>query len=359
MGKRLVLFIILFLFFTEISHANEEFVIGSLIPLTGTAAEFGGYNKMACDLYVEYYNKNPKNTSKIRHIFEDTKSNPKDSMNAIHAILLKEKPLAILNELSSASLPVAPITDKEKIIMIAISGNPKLTQSYQYTFRNYPDPDRLASATIKAFFSHYPERSFAILYINDEFGLGLKETFIRKLKELGGKLLVEDSFDKTSLDFKPQLIKIINAKPEVVYCIGYSKALGILIKQIRELGYRGKLLGGPEVAFNDVLSIAGPAANGFIYMDIGYNPKSKNPRVKNFIKKFKKKFEREPTLVSAVVYDAWNLLVYAVRHSKTLAPDDIKNELLKIKGFNGVTGKLSITQERDIVHFLILKELNN
>ena len=357
MRKQLTLFITFFsfLFLTDVSNAGEEYVIGSLIPLTGLAAEFGEYNKMACDLYVELYNKNPKNKIKIRHIYEDTRSNPKDGINAINAMLLKKKPLAILNELTTISLAVAPITDKEKIIMIAISANPKLTQLYNYTFRNYPDPVRLAEETIKAFFSNYKERNFAIVYANDESGLGAREIFCKKLKELGGKLLAEDSFDKSGLDFRPQLIKILNTKPEVVYLVGYGKPLGILIKQIRELGYKGKLLGGPEVAFNDVLSVAGRAADGFLYMDVSFD--SESPRVRNFIKNFERRFKREPSLVSAVVYDAWGLLMYAVEHAGTSEPDAVKRELLNIKEFRGITGRLSITKNRDITHSLVLKEI--
>jgi len=355
MGKRLILIVILLLISSCASKVDEEYVIGSLIPLTGPAAEFGEYNKMACDLYVELYNKDPKNKKKIRHIYEDTKTNPKDGINAINAMLLRNKPLAILNELTSVSLAVAPVTDKEKIIMIAIAGSSKLTQEYDYTFRNYPDPVRLAEETIKAFFSNYNERSFAIVYANDEFGLGSRDTFTKKLEELGGRLLAEDSFDKSRLDFRSQLIKIINNNPEVVYLVGFGKPLGMLIKQIRELGYKGKLLGGPEAGFKDVRTVAGDAVDGLLYLDVSFD--STSPMVKEFIGEFKKKFNKEPSLVSAVVYDAWDMLMHAVEQAGTSEPEAVKKELLNIKEFMGITGKLSITKGRDISHTLVLKEI--
>ena len=49
--------------------------------------------------------------------------------------------------------------------------------------------------------------------------------------------------------------------------------------------------------------------------------------------------------------------MHAVEQAGTSEPEAVKKELLNIKEFMGITGKLSITKGRDISHTLVLKEI--
>jgi branched-chain amino acid transport system substrate-binding protein len=86
-------------------------------------------------------------------------------------------------------------------------------------------------------------KDIAVLYINDDLGDGLRKTFVSSFSEFDGKVSAIETFEKEGSNFRPQIIKIINKKPEAIFLAGYGRALGILIKQIREIGYKGLLLG--------------------------------------------------------------------------------------------------------------------
>jgi branched-chain amino acid transport system substrate-binding protein len=295
--------------------ADHEIVVASIIPLTGPGAEFGNYNLQASELFVEDYNRSHKEGRSIRHIFQDSKSTAKDGISALQAILLENRPIAIQAQLSAVSVAIAPSTAEKKILLFSIAGTAAAKSSSSFAFRNYPDPVLTARETANAFLTGKPDARVAVLRINDEFGIAVGSAFNAQLSHMKISLVADESFEKTATDFRTPITKILSRAPTIVYIVGFGNPLGRIMIQLRELGFKGDVLGGPEIAFNDVLETAKDAAEGVRFLDLAFDAGSAQEPAHSFIQRYREKFGRAPTAVSAVVYDGWSLFLLAIERA--------------------------------------------
>ena len=331
----------------------EVYKIGAILPLTGPGAVFGEEDKRGIILAVEDINsKGGINGKKIEVIFEDSKTDPKEAVTIFNKFLAFSIPPVILSELSSVGMALKPLIEENKIVMFIIAAHPDLTKEGGYVFRMLPTASnqterlaRLASEELKL-------KNIAILYINDDLGDALRKSFINSFKNLKGRIRAVEAFDKEGVDFRPQITKIIAKKPQAIFVAGYGKALGIVIKQIREMGYEGLLLGTPEIPFPEVLSIAGKAAEEAIIIDVLID--ENNPKVKKFIEKFKRRFKKEPTLAAYLAYDMLQMVAVAIK-KKGYTSEGIREGLLSIRRFPGLTGRLDVLSNGDVNFRLGLK----
>ena len=337
-----------------VSCAKEpkEIKIGAILPLTGDAAVWGTSLKEGMDLALEEINENGGIQGKpIKLIYEDDKANPADGVAAVQKLLVTDKVKGIVGVAnSSVALAIIPIITKEKVIFVSGgASSPKLTGSSPYFFRTWPSDIQEAYAMAKFAVKDKGYKNIAILYINNEYGIGLKESFSRKVLEYGGAILGAELFEQEATDFRTQISKIKALNPEAIYVIGNPKEMARCIRQIKELGIKTQLLSistlnEPEI----VPQIAGDAIEGIFVTDVSFDPKSSDPNTQNFISKFRAKYNKEPGILTVTGYDALKVLSYAM--SKVgFDADRIAAELRELKDYPGAGGKLSFTEGGDVI----------
>ncbi len=128
-------------------------------------------------------------------------------------------------------------------------------------------------------------------------------------------------------------------------------------KQIKESGYSGKIIGDPLMAYPDVEKAAGSALKGIHYLDLAFNPKSKDTTTRAFIKGFESKFKTLPQNFSVITYDGVKLLFSIIEKAGTLNPDVIIEELNHLQDYEGVFGPVSVS-ERNIKYRFVFKTWN-
>lgn len=346
----------LFVVFIDSCKKEEETIkIGAIVPLTGSAAEFGIHEQNALVMLEEEINSNNGVNGKLVSItFEDSQGDPKTGVSALQKLILGGKPIAIFSELSAVSVALSPVTKKHQIIQLSVAANPDVSRLSEYAFRVFPDANKQAEKFATVVKERLNVDRVGFLFVNDEFGRSMKESFESRFTQLGGMVVAVEGFEADSKDVRTQVLKIIAKKPEAVYVIGYGKPLGIAIKQMREMGYEGTILSGLEVGFEDVLVVAGEAAEGVVYLDIPFDPYSEDPKIKEFIDKYYDRYGILPMMTAPLAYDSISLVVKAIEEVGE-DPAKIRDFLLSIKDWEGVSGKFSISEEGDFVFELVLK----
>jgi branched-chain amino acid transport system substrate-binding protein len=252
-----------------------------------------------------------------------------------------------------------PIIDREKIVFVSSgASSPKLSGVSKYFFRTWPSDIAEALAMAKFAFENLSFRKAGILYINNEYGIGLKEPFANRFEDLGGKVIVAESFEQNATDFKAQIIKIKNLKTDFVYLAGNPREMARSIKQMRELGLRQQILGISTLNEKEVLEIAGKAIEGVMFTDVSYDPNSPTEETQKFIKDFETMFNRKPGILAITAYDALVVLKDAIEKNG-LAPEKIANHLRNLNDFQGASGKISFDENGDVkrnVRIAIVKE---
>ena len=339
---------------------EREIKIGAILPLTGDAALYGESIKKGINLAVEEINeKGGIKARKVLVIYEDSKAVPAEGVSAYKKLIdIQKVPVIIGDAISSVTLAIAPIAEKEKVVVLSpLSSAPAITHAGDFIFRNVPSD--LLGGKVAAHFAvkNQSLNSLAVLFINNDFGVGLKKAFSNEVKALGGKIVASEAYEQGSTDFRTQLVKIKKANPNAIFLVGYREAPQILI-QAKELGLKVEFLGTGLLEDPNVVKVAKEAAEGVFFTQLQYTPDSPDPIVRNFVETFEKRYKAEPDIIAAYGYDAMKVLTFAMAKSN-LTSESIKEQLYRITEFKGVTGEISFDENGDVIQPMGVKIIQN
>lgn len=358
-GRRLLISTLLlaFLFVTGCERKEpKEIKIGVIAPLSGGSAKYGEDIKRGYDLAVEEINeKGGVRGTKIKLIYEDSEGKSEKAVAAAQKLIHKDKVIVILGALwSSPTLAVAPIAEKNKVVLLSSgSSSPKVTDAGDYIFRNEISDAYGAAETAKLFFNNGFDR-IAILYINNDFGIGFRDATQEVYKKLGGTVTTTETFEQDEKDFRTQLLKIKESNPNAVLTVSYKEAI-LILTQMKELGVKKQVLSTALFEDPEITEKVGDLAEGVLYTYYGtFDPKSEDARIKDFMKKFKEKYGVDPEYYAPIGYDAVNILALAIEKGG-FEPEGIKNALYQIKDFPGLSGTTSFNENGDVMKPVILK----
>lgn len=341
-------------------QTQQGIKIGAILPLTGDGAKYGVAAKRAIDLVMLDVNKGGGVNGKIvTVVYEDTRGVGKDGVSAIQKLITVDKVPAVIGGLfSSVTLAVAPIAEKNHVVLLSpTSSAPKITDAGEYIFRNCASDVFEGKVMADAAAQKLKIEKVAILYINNDYGVGIASVFKKTLAVHGGQVVAEEAFSQGSTDFRTQLTKIAALKLDGIYIVGY-KELGHLLKQAKEIGLKRQFMSTVMFEDPDILSTAGDAAEGVIYSARAYDQSSDEPHVKEFVTSFKQHYGEEPDIFAAYAYDAARILVQ-VMTEKGASADAIKQGIYAIRDFPGVTGSTSFDENGDVIQPAYLKTVEN
>jgi len=228
------------------------------------------------------------------------------------------------------------------VLFTPISSNYKISEAGDYVFRLAPS-DALQGKIIAEWAMELGYKSAGIIFVNNDYGKGLEEGFRKDFEALGGKVLVSESFEQGNKDFRSQLAKVKNAKPDFIFAPAYPAEAGPLLRQRKEMGITTQVVGTDPYHDLKIFETAGNAADGVIFTDVaGGSGKEWNA----FVKNYKAKYGIEPDIVAAEAYDALKLTAYVMGHSG-VSSESIKNGFYSIKDYRGATGKIEFDKNGD------------
>ena len=356
----LVVALAIVLVVTQTKKEPEEIKIGVLMPLTGTQAKYGESIKQGIDLAVKEANAIGGIERKlIKLTYEDYQGSPEKAVSGIQKLISIDHVKAIIGAFgSSATLAVSPIAEKNRVVLLSpSSSSPKITNAGDFIFRNEISEDYGAKQSAELYYKAGFTK-IGILYINNDYGIGVKDITIQIYDLLKGTITDVESFDEDTTDFRTQLLKIEKSNPKAILIIGYKEMIQIL-KQIKELGIKQQLLSTPMFEDPEIIANVGDLANGVIYTYYGtYSPESKQDVVRRFVVQFKNEYRIEPSYYAALAYDAAKILIQAITKSGYDATK-IKNVLYQMQNFPGVSGSTSFDKNGDVIKPVILKSVRN
>ena len=323
--------------------------IGAILPLTGDASYYGESIKKAIDLLVVQINGSGGiNGKNIVIVYEDSKAKPADGVAGFRKLIDIDGVQAVIGDaVSSVTLALAPIANKEKVVVLSpLSSSPEITNAGDFVFRNVPS-DQLGGRVAGVFVARIQRwKKAAILFINNDFGYGLTEAFAQEVERNNGQITAKESYEQGATDFRSQLSKIKIKEPDCIFVVGYREVPQILV-QSKELGVKAKFIGTGLLEDPKTIEIAGDAAEGVFLTQLQYTDDSNDPTTQHFVTDFSKRYSSPPNIISAYGYDSMKLLSTVIAEGN-LTGEDIKNGLYKIHDFRGVTGIISFDINGDV-----------
>ena len=106
-------------------------------------------------------------------------------------------------------------------------------------------------------------------------------------------------------------------------------------------------------------SAYGEALNGCFFSN-HYSVNDPSPAIQNFVSVFRTKYGGEtPDAMAALGYDAAKVLFDAIRRAGSDKPDSVRMALTQVQGYSGVTGSITLNENRDAVKPAVVLEVKD
>jgi branched-chain amino acid transport system substrate-binding protein len=347
---------------TSTPAPSNEILIGHFASLTGDTANFGNSAEKGVRLALAEINAAGGVAGKqVRVITADTASKQEETQSMVTKLITQDNVIAVIGEVaSSLSLVAADVAMRNHTPMVSpASTNPKVTQKGKYIFRIcFIDPFQ---GEVMAKFAREKLKAKTAAILRDaqqQYSVGLADFFKKAFEGSGGKVIVDTSYVTKDVDFKGQLTDIKGKNPDVIFVPGYYNEVGLIARQARSLGLKQPLLGGDGWESEDLAKIAGKAIDGSYYSN-HFAPDTKDPHAQHFLKSFKQKYGSAPDAMAALGYDALYVIVDSLKRAKSVTREDLRDAIEQTKGYNGITGKISINEEHNAVKSAVVLRMEN
>jgi branched-chain amino acid transport system substrate-binding protein len=326
----------------------QVYRIGALLPLSGSMEAYGRNVKNGLMLALNEINQGGGiKGKKLDILFEDEGSDEKKAVEKANSLIQAHLPLIIGGVTSNIALAVAPVCEKNKVILLSpTASSPKLSGAGQYIFRNYPSDNLEGKVMAEYAVRRMKIRSASIFNVDNEYGNGLKQVFKDRFTGLGGTILMEHAYPQTATDFAAPVKQIKSNPSDGIYLIGYYQDITAILQEIQKQKVRAKIFSVEGVVNPMILEIASEVADGIIYPQPPYNPESSDAEIQKFVASYKKEFPTKPDIDSAFAYDALRVVARAISNSMSY-PEDLRSRIADTN-FKGITGEIDFDANGDV-----------
>ncbi|HYO66319.1 MAG TPA: ABC transporter substrate-binding protein [Archangium sp.] len=341
--------------------ANTDTVIlGQVGSLTGSEATFGVSARNGIAMAVAEANAaGGVKGKKLEVRVYDSQGRPEEAAQAVTRLITQDKVAVILGEAASTnSMAMAEKAQAAGVPMITpTSTNPAVTRRGDYIFRVcFIDPFQ-GFVMAKFARDHLKLKRVAVLQDNkSDYSVGLTNVFSRKFSEMGGAIVANESYAKGDTDFRAQITAFKQVRPEAIFVPGYYTDVGLIARQAKELGLSVPLLGGDGWESEKLFELGGAAIEGSYYSN-HYSVDNPDPKVQEFISKYKAAHGAVPDSVAALAYDAAWLAIDAMKRAPDLSGASIRDAIASTKDFPGVGGTINLDKNRDAVKQAVILQV--
>ncbi|MBG1241466.1 ABC transporter substrate-binding protein [Nostoc sp. NZL] len=291
--------------------------IGIAVAQTSNVALLGQEQVAGAKLAEKYFNsKGGVNGTPIKLVFQDTSGDEAGAINAFQTLINKDKVIGIVGPtLSQQAFSANPIAERAKVPILGPSNTAKnIPEIGDYVARVSAPVSIVAPYSVKAALKQNSQvKKVAVFYAqNDAFSKSETEIFQQTVKDQGLELVTVQKFQTSDTDFQSQATNAINLKPDLIIISGLAADGGNLIRQLRELGYKGLIVGGNGLNTSNILTVCNALCDGVLIAQ-AYSPQHPGEINTAFRKAYTDEYKKEPPQFSAQAFAAVQVYVEALQ----------------------------------------------
>ncbi len=232
---------------------------------------------------------------------------------------------------AGATSPKLPDQIGEMMFMACFGDNTQAAVSAEYSYENFGDQ--------------------AYLLINEgaEFTRLLAGYFKARFEELGGTVVLEDSYELDTTDFTPQITKLsaLSEQPDFYFISALPQDIGPVVRQLRDAGIDGPVVSGDGADTPLLVEVAQEAADNVYFTTHALmDAENGTDAVKAFMEAYEEEYGHPPeNAFAALGYDAVKLLADAIERAESTEAEAIRAALLETEDFPAVTGLITFSEE--------------
>ena len=252
---------------------------------------------------------------------------------------------------SAASLSAAPLYNAARVVQLATHSTAVLySEAGPFSFRMVPPDDYQGRFLADRLAARYAGRRVAVVYINDEYGRGLRDNVLAALPEGSVRIVA----DLPHVELAPEEMRdrtteaLVAARPEVILWLSRYTDLGRWLPGVREALGPIPILGGDALA----PARLGPDSLG-LWEGIEFvrflDPEAR-PELIAFQERFRARYGRAPDETAILAYDAMGVILAAIADGARTG-EDVRRYLDSLgRGrtpYDGIAGPLTFDPEGD------------
>lgn len=311
--------------------------IGASLPLSGEAASYGEQARSGIELALKEVNDAGGVLGRpVRVVYEDDSCTASGGVDAFTKLVETDGVSGIIGPVctaaASAGLPVAQSHDIPTVIISASA--PSLTAIGNDIFRVYPSDALQGSFAAQYAYTTLGKHSVAILYVQNDWGEGLRAAFTKEFTELGGTITDTEGVAQSETDMRTQLVKIGASKPEMIYMPLQPNGGVAAASEAKMLGIRTLIMGGDFFDAKEFTSVA--ATNGILFTSGDLSTPDA------FKAKIQAVLGKDTGATTPFAYDAFKVLAAAIEKAGDTDPAHVRTALAATS-YEGVSSSQPIT----------------
>jgi branched-chain amino acid transport system substrate-binding protein len=291
------LFALLLIFATAqpLLAQNEPIKIVGLVELSGTGTTSGTNFNDGVKLAVKEINAAGGILGrKVEYTSSDTQSQPQVA-KALVVKAIDDGAYVVMGPVFSGSILVSMAETKRAEVpnftggeaaAITQQGNPYIFRTSFTQTTAMPKVARYLKDNLKA-------KTVAMIWVNNDFGKGGRDAFMKAIDAQGIKLVADISTDPGQLDFSGAVLKAKQANADALFVYSNEEESARALRELRKQGYDKPIVGETTLTSQKVVELAGDAANGAV-AHVGLTADAPVPGIKAFAEKFLKEFNYKP-----------------------------------------------------------------
>ena len=336
--------------------------IGAAFSQTSNYALLAQESVVGAKIAEKYFNdKGGINGIPIKLVFQDTGGDEAGAINAFQTLINQDRVVGIVGpSASQQAFSADPIAERAKVPVIGASNTAKgIPQIGNYIARVSAPVSLVAPNAIKAALKLNPQiKKVAVFYAqNDAFTTSETAIFQNAIKKQELDIVTVQKFQTTDTDFQAQTANVLNLKSDLVVISGLAADGGNLVRQLRELGYKGLIVGGNGLNTSNIFSVCLALCDGIIIAQ-AYSPEAPGEINAVFRDAYVKQNKKEPPQFSAQAFTGVQVFVEALKalYNKTklstLSLEELRTQLnqqLLAGKYNTPLGEISFTPEGEVI----------
>jgi len=374
----------------------KRYTIGCLLPLSGPYQTFGQRALKGLELAQAQFSSQSSNPP-LNIIIKDSGADADKTITALEE-LYRDQVAAIIGPIVTSEI-AAREAQQMGIPIITLTQKDNIPEIGDKVFRNFITPkmqvQTLTSFTVDSLGLY----RFAILYPDETYGTTFMNLFWDELLESGGQVVAVESYKPDQTDFSDSIKKLVglfyeipeDLKPvkeeladdqkqedletsgqaedqaqvagarggeeedepepivdfDAIFIPDSPGKAGQIVPQLAYYDIKDVYILGTNLWHSDsLIKIAHQYVQGAVMPD-GFFAASPSPRVQKFVKDFEETYQEPPDFIEAIVYDTAMILFNVVSREKIRYRSEIRDELLNLDNFPGVTGLTGFDENGD------------
>jgi len=328
--------------------SGPPIIIGAILSITGNYAPLGEPERNAlklAEIDINAHGGIAGRPVQFKILDDEGKA---DTASQLATQLVGEKVAAIIGgSLTPTTAAMTRVTNDAKVVEVYMNPTDILWNTkngvMKYLYESTPRNELEGTKLLRYNKTVLKGKAVALMHDEAPYGVSGATVLHAVAQREGVDVVADESFPITANDLTAQLQKVIASKADTILIWTASPAAAILVRQAKQFGFKGHILGTTGIVSDNFLKVAGRDGYG-VYSDVNLNYTYPDAQQKSLVKTYRAAYGVRPSNFASFAWDAAHLLARAITQTKGDASGDaVSHALDTMKPYKGTTGVYQFT----------------